>query len=39
MGEGAFSFNVKLRSSLCLPVFAAQAGAWPGTPPLGIWTS
>ena len=32
MGEGAFSFNVKLKDSLCLPVFAAQAGS-PGLGP------
>lgn len=32
MGEGTFSFNVKLKDSLCLPVFAAQAGS-PGLGP------
>lgn len=32
MGEGASSFNVKLKDSLCLPVFAAQAGS-PGLGP------
>lgn len=39
MGEGIFSFNVKLKDSLSSCLCSSGWVAWPGTPPLGIWAS